>query len=242
MHVCPPAGSTEHEPPFWQGLGLHAPAGTKHEAFQSHLHVLLHSSWRIKEYQVEWGRCGGPLIGGLFFAWYIIRSFVLGFKSFRKNEGGSETSHTRSQRMIPFTYQYPAFTCFRCVDWGWSRYGYRSWSRYGYRRWGRYCCRNWSRYGYGSWSLYGCRSWSRCGYRSWSRLGSRPCEETFGWSLSKRARNGHNRWMGEGEVSGVLISGLLYGLTHIPVLMQPNVDVSLSTVVASSIWHSNISR
>ena len=34
-HVCPPAGSTEQDPPFWQGLGLHAPAVTKSEGFRS---------------------------------------------------------------------------------------------------------------------------------------------------------------------------------------------------------------
>ena len=28
-HTRPPAGSTEHDPPFSQGLGLHAPADTK---------------------------------------------------------------------------------------------------------------------------------------------------------------------------------------------------------------------
>ena len=26
---CPPAGSAEHDPPFWHGLGLHTPAGAK---------------------------------------------------------------------------------------------------------------------------------------------------------------------------------------------------------------------
>ena len=28
-HVCPPPGQIVHDPPFWQGFGLHASAGTE---------------------------------------------------------------------------------------------------------------------------------------------------------------------------------------------------------------------